>query len=178
MASILDFHPHVILLNVFASESIATLRAIVGAFPGARVVAVGVSETGDEVMEYVEAGAAGYFSREGSLEDLNAVIQSAARDEVLCSARVAAQLFRLVAALRAERGSGESARLTRRETEIIQLIDQGLSNKEIAQRLAIDIYTVKNHVHNILEKLRVNRRGEAAARMRGLLTDERGGPRG
>ena len=72
----------------------------------------------------------------------------------------------------------ENARLTRRETEIVQLIDQGLSNKEIAQRLGIDIYTVKNHVHNILEKLRVHRRGEAAARMRGVLAEERGVPRG
>ena len=169
LAAIRNFRPDVILLRVFASESIATLRASVSAFPGAKVVAMGVGETGDEVTQYVEVGAVGYSSREASLDDLNAVIQSVARDEVVCSPQVAARLFRRVAALSTERWSQvENARLTRRETEIVQLIDQGLSNREIAQRLGIDIYTVKNHVHSILEKLRVHRRGEAAARMRGV----------
>jgi DNA-binding NarL/FixJ family response regulator len=56
--------------------------------------------------------------------------------------------------------------LTSRELQVIRLIDQGLSNKEIASRLSIEVTTVKHHVHNILEKLSVHRRGEAAARVR------------
>lgn len=173
LRSIRDSKPDIVLLNVLTPESMSTLRAIVHAFPETKVVALGVSETIDEVTQYVEAGAAGYFSREGSLDDLNAIIQSAVRDEAMCSPRMAAKLFRRVAALSAERSSTMVySSLTRRETEIVQLIDQGLSNKEIAQRLTIDVYTVKNHVHNILEKLHVHRRGEAAARMRGPLTDK------
>jgi two-component system, NarL family, nitrate/nitrite response regulator NarL len=175
LGSIRDFSPDVVLLNVLMPDSIPTLRAIMSAFPKTKVVAFGVSETSDEVETYVEAGAAGYFSREGSLGDLSAVIQSVARGETLCSPRVAARLFRRMAALGAEQWPPmENPRLTRRETEIAQLIDQGLSNKEIAQRLIIDVYTVKNHVHNILEKLQVHRRGEAAARLRGVLTEARG----
>jgi DNA-binding NarL/FixJ family response regulator len=57
-------------------------------------------------------------------------------------------------------------RLTPREREILRLLEEGLANKEIAQRLGIEVATVKNHVHNILEKCQVHRRGEAAARMR------------
>ena len=60
----------------------------------------------------------------------------------------------------------DDADLTRRERQIVGLIDQGLSNKEIASRLCIELPTVKNHVHNILEKLHVRRRGEAVARIR------------
>jgi DNA-binding NarL/FixJ family response regulator len=68
-----------------------------------------------------------------------------------------------------------ASRLTSRESEVIRLIDAGLSNKEIAQHLYIEVATVKNHVHNILEKLEVKRRGQAAARVRGwVLTAEYG----
>jgi two-component system, NarL family, nitrate/nitrite response regulator NarL len=70
-------------------------------------------------------------------------------------------------AWRAAVGSNVTASpLTARESEIVRLIDEGLSNKEIAIRLGIEVATVKNHVHNLLEKLRVHRRAEAAAQLR------------
>ena len=82
-----------------------------------------------------------------------------------------ASLLRRVAALAAGNGGGlPRAQLTSREREIVGLIDRGLSNKEIARDLGIEVATVKNHVHNILEKLQVHRRGEAAARVRGIAT--------
>jgi DNA-binding NarL/FixJ family response regulator len=77
-----------------------------------------------------------------------------------------------VTSLASERSASAScptpapARLTPREAQIVELIDTGLSNKEIAARLSIRVPTVKNHVHNILEKLRVNHRAEAAAYLR------------
>jgi DNA-binding NarL/FixJ family response regulator len=72
--------------------------------------------------------------------------------------------------LASQRTSGPvSAGLTNREREILVLVDQGSSNKEIARRLGIEVATVKNHVHNILEKLRVRRRAEAAAKVAGRL---------
>ena len=90
---------------------------------------------------------------------------------------MAASLLRRVAALAAVHG-GElpRGRLTSREREIVRLIDQGLSNKEIARDLGIEVATVKNHVHNILEKLQVHRRGEAAARVRGIGSRRVSGP--
>ncbi len=86
---------------------------------------------------------------------------------MLCTPRIAALLLRRVAEAAAPRSSGLE-RLTPRETEIVDLIEQGLSNKQIARRLSIELATVKNHVHNILEKLEVARRGEAVARVRAL----------
>jgi DNA-binding NarL/FixJ family response regulator len=85
----------------------------------------------------------------------------------VCSPRLAATLLRRVAVLAADRAQPRvEARLTARELEIVELIDEGLSNKEIASRLCIEVPTVKNHVHNILEKLDVRGRAEAAARVR------------
>ena len=167
LALVRDLHPDVVLLRMATSESLPILRAIVEVTPAAKVVVLGASESEDEVIACAEAGAAGYFLRDGSVADLVAAVRSVASGETLCSPRIAATLLRRVAALAAERKSlAVLAHLTRRETEIVELIDQGLSNKEIARRLIIEVRTVKNHVHNILEKLQVNRRGEAAARMR------------
>ena len=167
LALVRDLRPDVILLRMATSESLLILRAIVEVTPMAKVVVLGVSEGEDEVVACAEAGAAGYLLRDGSVADLVAAIQSVASGETLCSPRIAATLLRRVAVLAAERQSlATLAHLTRRETEIVELIDQGLSNKEIARRLTIEVRTVKNHVHNVLEKLQVHRRGEAAARIR------------
>ncbi len=99
-------------------------------------------------------------------------------EKILCSPRITASLLRRVGALAAElRGPSPNASLTAREVEVAELLDQGLSNKEIGQRLNIAVPTVKNHVHSILEKLHVHRRAEAAARLEvGTRTHQRGGP--
>ena len=91
-----------------------------------------------------------------------------ARGEALVSPKITAGLLQRLADLASDRGRGAlDVRLTRREAEILDLIDQGLSNKEIAHRLSIAVSTVKNHVHSILDKLDVDRRAEAVARVRG-----------
>jgi two-component system, NarL family, nitrate/nitrite response regulator NarL len=161
------FQPDVVLLNMATLDSAAILHAVARTAPAVRVVAIGVSDNEEEVIACAEAGVAGYLLRCQSLADLVVVVQSAARGETLCTPRTAAALLRRVAALAAERRwPAETARLTAREREILDLIDQGLSNKEVARLLCIEVRTVKNHVHNILEKLNVHRRGEAAALMR------------
>jgi len=168
-ARIETFRPDIVLLKAAADDSIAILQTIVGMAPEVRVVALGVNDTEEEVIQLAEAGAAGYLLRNGSLADLVATIVSVTEGETLCSPRVAAALLRRVATLAAEcRSSKVRAHLTAREREIIQLVDRGFSNKEIAQRLVINVRTVKNHVHNILDKLQVHRRSEAAARIRDL----------
>jgi len=98
------------------------------------------------------------------------VVSAAVRGELPCSPRIAGGLLRRVTALAAERWSREEPyRLTAREAEIAQLIERGLSNKEIARTLCIEVSTAKNHVHSILEKLHVHRRVEAAALLRPAL---------
>jgi two-component system, NarL family, nitrate/nitrite response regulator NarL len=168
LAALPQLEADVILVDMAMPDGRSVVRVILERAPLGRVIALGVVEDDDDVLGCVEAGVAGYVPREASIDDLVTVIESVARGEAICSPRVAGSLLRRVAALAAGRG-GElpRAHLTTREREIIRLIDQGLSNKEIASDLGIEVATVKNHVHNILEKLQVHRRGEAAARVRG-----------
>lgn len=155
--------PDVVLLDLAMPDSETAARMMCRSAPGIRVVALGVRETEGDLVRCAEAGIAGYVRRDGSLQDLIASVESASRGEWRSSAEVMAQLLRRLARLTAERtGSEPDAPLTGRERQIVSLIERGLSNKEIAQALGIEVPTVKNHVHNLLEKLHVHRRSEAA----------------
>jgi two-component system, NarL family, nitrate/nitrite response regulator NarL len=156
--------PDVILIDVPIAEAHASLRGLAAAVPSSRLVAVSATEEDSEIISWAEAGVAGYVTRENSLAELGDVIRSVARGEMPCSPRIAATLLRRVGDLAADRPL--VPRLTSREIEVVQLIERGLSNKEIGRRLCIELATVKNHVHNILEKLQVHTRGEAVAMVR------------
>jgi DNA-binding NarL/FixJ family response regulator len=159
------FPPTVTLLNMATEESLGWLRALSDA--RARVVVLGVRETEAELVSCAECGAAGYLLRSDSVETLFGVIQAVARDETICSPKTTAVLLRRVAALAEEKRSRNGlGSLTRRESQILGLIEQGLANFEIAKELHIEVRTVKNHVHAILGKLGVERRGQAAACVR------------
>lgn len=162
-----DLRPDVVLFHMLLPDNLEALRAVARLAPEVRTVALGISETEEEVLSCVEAGALGYLPHEGSCEDLMSTIRGVVRGETHCSPRITATLLRRVGTLTAERPLHKVAlRLTVREWQIMTLVDQGLGNKEIARQLSIEIRTVKNHVHNILEKLQVHRRGEAAAIVR------------
>jgi DNA-binding NarL/FixJ family response regulator len=131
------------------------------------VVIFGVPELDDDLLFFIEAGVAAFVSRDATSHELIEAVLSAMRGESILSPRhVANVLMRL--ANRARFGARPAAGppLTDRECELASLLDEGLSNKEIAQRLHISVATVKNHVHRILEKLQVERRGQAASRFR------------
>src|SRR6201987_3142089 len=160
-------NPDVALLDFAMRDALVLPHAIAAAQMREKVVAFAVADSEDEVCECAEAGIVGYVARNGSKEDLIAAIENAVRGEVHCSPRVAASLFRRLAThVQTIRQQPPEAPLTSREQDIIALIDRGLSNKEIARQLKISLPTVKNHVHNILEKLQVSRRGAAAALIR------------
>src|SRR6266853_1916177 len=160
-----ELRPDVLLIDQAMPESLAAVRAIRVLAPDVKVVALAVPEVDQHVIACAEAGVVGYVPREAGVADLIATIHSVARGELLCSPRMAATLLRRVAALAGgEDASGETARLTPREHQILALVERGCSNKDIARELGIEVATAKNHIHNILEKLRVRRRGQAAAR--------------
>lgn len=163
-----------LLLDTGAPEALELARRQERSAHSPRVIALGLPEDDDAVVAFAEAGMAAYVAREDSAADLVETMYGAARGEAHCSSRAAGLLLRRVATLAADRREPvqrPAIRLTRRELEIGELVDAGLSNKQIALRLGIELPTVKNHVHNILEKLDVARRGEAAAALRadGLL---------
>jgi two-component system, NarL family, nitrate/nitrite response regulator NarL len=158
--------PNVALVDTTMPDSIAFIRALRNAVPEVQAVALTVNEREGEVVACAEAGVSGYVTRESSLDDLVAAISSVVRGEMLCSPRIAATLVRHVATLAATPLAKPAATLTGRELEVVALLEEGLSNKEIAGRLLIEAATVKNHVHNILEKLQVHGRSEAAAEVR------------
>lgn len=165
LARSIEFPPTITLLNMATDDSLAWLEAF--ARSRGRVVCIGVHEHESEIVACAEAGAAGYVLRDDSLEALRSAVEGVVYDELPCSPSVAAALLRRVASLAAERGDRQAVnRLTPRETEVLRLIEQGFANREIATHLCIELRTVKNHVHRILEKLDVDRRGQAAALMR------------
>jgi two-component system, NarL family, nitrate/nitrite response regulator NarL len=133
--------------------------------PQAKIVALGVPES--EAVAWIEAGASGFVPPDGSLGDVIVAVEKVADDELAASPQVTARLASRVRLLAAESPpSIPDGRLTTREVEVLELLAEGLSNKQIAQRLSIQLQTVKNHVHNVLVKLGVKRRAEAAARAR------------
>lgn len=159
--------PDVVVFHVTSGDHLLAIRALAGAIPEAKIVALAVPDVEPEFIAYAEAGISGFVTLEESLADLARTIRSVAQGEVLCSPRMSAILLRRVAGL-AARGPGlrSPPRLTARELEVARLIDRGLSNKQIARHLQIKVSTVKNHIHNILEKLQVGGRAEAAAWVR------------
>jgi two-component system, NarL family, nitrate/nitrite response regulator NarL len=160
--------PDVVLLDQALPGALEALRGIRRLHPSARVVALGEPGTDDLLLSWAEAGVAGFVAREAATEDLLLSVEGSMKGELHCSPRVAGQLLRRLAS-RAELESSHPPRLplTGREAEIFRLVEMGLSNKEIAAQLGIEVGTVKNHVHNLLEKLRVRRRSEAIERLRG-----------
>ena len=168
--------PAVILLDLCLPDrgGLRDAQWIREVLPGAKILMTGLSELESDVLACFEAGAAGYLPQEASLEELLNSIQAVAAGEVLCSPKVTALLVSRIAEASRERELRRVQglpNLTRRELEIIALVEEGLSNKEIAVRLEIEIPTVKTHIHNILEKLQLDGRREAAqyVRERGLL---------
>jgi len=164
--------PHVALLDLDLPEGFGAARTLRETWPTLSVVALAVRETDDDVVSWAEAGVSGLVSRNASLGQLLDAMAAAVGDEVLCSPAVAGALLRRVAAMSPEEPGEGGPPLTRREREIVRLIGDGLTNKQIATALHIEVATVKNHVHNILEKLRVGNRTEAVnvARARGELS--------
>ncbi|HYD54989.1 MAG TPA: response regulator transcription factor [Gemmatimonadaceae bacterium] len=147
-------------------ELVAAVRA---SCPTTRVVTFAVADDEHDAIRCAEAGASGFVAGEATIEELVTTIVGVSRGEFPCSSRVAALLARRLSSLASAAAPlpvQPAAPLTLRERQVVSLIDEGLSNKEISARLGIGLSTVKNHVHHILDKSRARRRSQAAARLR------------
>ena len=171
LAQTTELRPDIVLFDATRPGDLGYAKILVDQVPALKVVAFGVAEIDTEIVALAAAGIAGYVRDDAAAEDVVSVLKSAMRDELLCSPRAAATLCHHVAVLSRDGHGGSPAEsqttaLSKRELQIGDLIDRGLSNKQIARQLGIQATTVKNHVHNILDKLKVHRRGEAAACLR------------
>jgi two-component system nitrate/nitrite response regulator NarL len=175
-AEITRLLPEVVLFDATRPDCVEYVKGLVISAPKSKVVAFGVKENAEEFLALAAAGTAGYIRDSADCGDVVRVLERVMCNELPCSPRAAASLYRRVATL-SQGGDGisgvghgevETAQLSRRELQIAELIDQGLTNKEIGRQLGIEAATVKNHIHNLCEKLKVHRRGEAAARVRAI----------
>jgi DNA-binding NarL/FixJ family response regulator len=162
----LDLQPDVVVLDAAFPDGIDVVRQIRSIAPGVRVVVLAVAETEENIIAWAEAGVTGYIPRIAALVDIVTVLRDIVGGEQTCSRRVAAGLLhRIATAANSGKPSSEptsAPMLTAREMQIVQLVGAGLSNKDIARRLNIGLATTKSHVHNMLEKLELQRRGQVA----------------
>jgi two-component system NarL family response regulator len=148
--------------------ALSLTSAITQLAPATKVLALGLTEEKKHVLRYVEAGATGYVLRDHSLEDLVETVRAAQDGKVFVSPQIAAAMMERLSNLarmfsNIENNVTDTTSLSGRELEVLELIGMGFTNQQIAEKLVIEIGTVKNHVHNILEKLNVRTRSEAAA---------------
>ncbi len=160
----LELSPDVIFMDVRMPrmDGIAATRAILEAHPGAQIVVLTVSDDEDVLLEAVKAGAAGYLLKEVSAGEITSAVRAVLAGQRLVPPGLAMKLVAELAGgeRRAERAA-EGPKLTARELEVLKLVAQGLKNRDIALYLGISENTVKNHVRNILEKLRLHSRTQA-----------------
>lgn len=146
------------------ADAIQITQKLKEAIPDSKIVALGLEHDEDAILRFAEAGAAGYVLKHASLGDMSETITAIHNGQSPCSARVAASLFNKMAQLarlQKNKSSANQVSLTVREKEILRLMSAGLNNKDMARHLNIASHTVKNHVHNILEKFQVHKRREA-----------------
>ena len=160
----------VVLVNTRPAGGIALelMRSIASAAVPAKIIALGLTDSPEQVVRFIQEGASGYVLEDHSVDELLERIREVHNGQVNMSPRIAAAVMARVTQYAqmlayVEGGDGDPARLTSREREIVELIGQNLTNQQIAERLIIELGTVKNHVHNILHKLAASSRQEAAA---------------
>jgi len=153
--------PTVLLVQLPLAAALPLLRATTASSEPVSVVAIGVPATDGAILGWARAGVAACVCDDAALSDIVDTLDALARGETPCSPTVAAVLLRGIRSARAL-DTHDHAHLTARERAILELLVQGLSNKQIALALTIELSTVKNHVHRLLGKLGVATRAEAA----------------
>jgi len=152
-------------LGVPNENGLSIVASLTRELPQAKVVGMGLIPSQRDIIEFVEAGASGFILKDATMDDVLGTIRSVARGLRVLPPPLTGSLFDHVIEKALQRGRGtlpSSVRMTKREREIIVLIAEGMSNKEIAQRLSLSTYTVKSHVHNILEKMALHSRLQIA----------------
>ena len=159
--------PHVILIDAGLKyfKEASVVESIKKNIPEAKLIGMGLLTLQADIVEFVESGASGFILKNSTVREFLATIQSVEKGEKVLPPSLTGSLFSHVAELSFRKRKGKitnAVRMTKRELEIIALIADGQSNKEIARQLNIATHTVKSHMHNIMEKLALHNRLQIA----------------
>jgi len=162
-----DLKPSVILLDLGlrSQNSLHVVEFVRKESPEAKVIVMDLAPSQGDVLQYIKAGASGFILKDATFEDFLSTINSVAEGESVLPPLLNGSLFSQIVEHAIEGGRiniNKAIRMTRREEEVIGLICEGMSNKEIAGQLKIATYTIKSHIHNIMEKLALHTRLEVA----------------
>lgn len=159
-----EFKPDVILLDIGLTnkDSLELVKILKSEYKDLSIIIMDLLPIQEDIIRFIEIGVAGFILKDATLNELTNTIRTVASGEKVLPSILAGSLFSQIM----EYGVKEmghkkmiqSVRMTNREREIVDLIAQGLANKEIANQLNLSVYTVKSHVHNILEKMALNSR--------------------
>ena len=163
--------PGVVLLDVGLADddSLNVATALAKRFPATKIIVMDLLPMNDDTVQFVNAGVCGFILKDATFDEFVSTIRSVAAGDKVLPPRMTHSLFSQIAKMVEAEGRArviEDVRMTRREREVIELIGDGLSNKEIAQRLNIASHTVKSHVRNVMDKLALHTRLQIAAYVR------------
>ena len=173
LQTVREARPTVVLLDVSLGnhDSLRATGIVHHEGPEVKVIVMGLLPAQENIADFVTAGASGFIMKDASFEEFLATIRGVVAGHKVLPPELTMSLFRQIAALAIHKGRPrilELAGVTERERQVIDLIGEGLGNKQIAARLFIAVHTVKSHVHNVLEKLALRTRLEVAALTRGI----------
>ncbi len=163
-----ELKPDILLLDLGLTNknSLELVKSVKDAYPDIKIVVMDLVPIQEDIFQFVEAGVSGFILKDATVGEFTKTICSVASGEKVLPAILAGSLFSQIVEYGVKvlgpSKTAQSLRMTKREREIIQLIAEGLTNKEIAYELNISVYTVKSHVHNILEKMALNTRVQIA----------------
>lgn len=160
-------NPQVILLDIglWSGDSLGLAQKVRNESPESKVIVMDLLPVHEDIVEFANAGVSGFIMKDATLDDLVNTIRSVANGAQVLPPHMTGSLFSQIARVAVASGRPQAldaVRMTKREREVIDLIAEGLSNKEIAGRLSIATHTVKSHVRNIMEKLTLHTRLQIA----------------
>jgi len=167
LIKIKQLKPNVVLLDLGlrSQNSLHVVEIVKKDFPEAKIIVMDLAPVQSDILQYVKAGANGFILKDTSLRDFLTTIRSVAEGSTVLPPVLVDSLFSQIVDYAVREGKStlqESVKMTKREREVIGLLSEGMSNKEIAQKTRISTYTVKSHIHNIMEKLALHTRLEIA----------------
>jgi DNA-binding NarL/FixJ family response regulator len=167
LLKIKQLKPNVVLLDLGlrSQNSLHVVEIVKKDFPEAKIIVMDLAPVQADILQYVKAGANGFILKDASLNDFLITIRTVAEGSTVLPPLLVDSLFSQIVDHAVREGKSklnEAVKMTKREREVIGLLGEGMSNKEIGQKIRVSTYTVKSHIHNIMEKLALHTRLEIA----------------